>query len=132
MTGLLITIMQDDTLRKALGNRIKELRKAKDWSQKDLAKRLGTSSAQLNKYESAQNTPQLDRLILLAELLDTTVDYLLTGNTASDLPIYNTRLIQRMKVIEGFEPQEKEVVIELLDAMIAKHNVQKTAQTLGA
>jgi len=131
MTELLITIMQDDTLRKALGNRIKELRKAKNWSQKDLAKPLGTSSAQLNKYESSQNTPQIDRLVLLAELLDTTVDYLLTGNSSSDLPIYNTRLIQRMKVIEGFEAQEKEIVIELLDAMIAKHNVQKTALTLG-
>jgi transcriptional regulator with XRE-family HTH domain len=131
MTDLLATIMQDDTLRRALGNRIKELRKAKDWTQKELAKQLGTSPAQLNKYESSQNTPQLDRIVLLAELLDTTVDYLLTGNTASDLPIHNTRLIQRLKVIEGFEPQEKEVVIELLDAMIAKHNIQKTAQTLG-
>jgi len=132
MTDSLITLMQDDTLRRALGKRIKQLRKDKGWTQKELANRIGASYAQLNKYEAGQNTPPLDRLILLAEALDTSVDHLLTGDPGGNIPIYNTRLIQRMQVIEGFAPEEKETVIELLDAMIAKHNIQNTAKTMGA
>ncbi len=41
--------MQDVSIRKALGKRIKQLRKDKGWIQKELANQIGTSYAQLNK-----------------------------------------------------------------------------------
>lgn len=124
--------MQDDNIRKALGKRVKQLRKDKGWTQKELANQIGSSYAQLNKYEAGQNTPPLDRLLLLAETLDTTVDFLISGNLSENMPIYNTRLIQRMQIIETFEPEERETVLKLLDAMIAKHNMESTVKTMGA
>lgn len=132
MTDNLITLMQDDNIRKALGQRIKQLRKDKGWTQKELANQINTSYAQLNKYEAGQNTPPLDRLVLLAETLNTTIDFLITGNLSEEMPIYNTRLIQRLQVIEGFEPDERETVLKVLDAMIAKHNMERTVKTMGA
>ena len=124
--------MQDVSIRKALGKRIKQLRKDKGWIQKELANQIGTSHAQLNKYESGQNTPPLDRLVLLAEVLNTSVDYLLGGHQKSDVPIYNSRLIQRFQTIEEFESEEREVVIKLLDAMIAKHNMESTIKSINS
>lgn len=124
-------LMQDDTIRKGLGQRIKQLRKDKGWTQKELANRIGTSPAQLNKYESGHNTPPLDKLILFAEVLTTTADYLITGNVSENVPISNTRLVQRLQMIDQFDPDEKETAIKLLDALIAKHNMESTVKTLS-
>jgi len=119
MTEILEKLMQDDTLRKGLGQRIKQLRKDKGWTQKELANRVGTSPAQLNKYEAGQNTPPLDKLVLFAEVLTTTADYLIAGNVSDNMPISNTRLVQRLQLIDQFDADEKETVIKLLDGMIA-------------
>lgn len=73
----------DVILRKALGGRIKRLRKDHNWSQKELAEKIGVGFQLLNKYESGHHTPPADKLVSLARALDATVDYLLTGNAAS-------------------------------------------------
>jgi transcriptional regulator with XRE-family HTH domain len=131
MNQTLENLMQDDTFRKGLGQRIKQLRKSKAWTQKELASRIGTSPAQLNKYEAGQNTPPLDKLILFAEVLTTTADYLICGNVSENAPISNTRLVQRLQAIDQFDADEKETVIKLLDAMIAKHNMEATVKKLN-
>jgi len=131
MTEILEKLMQDDTLRKGLGQRIKQLRKDKGWTQKELANRVGTSPAQLNKYEAGQNTPPLDKLVLFAEVLTTTADYLIAGNVSDNMPISNTRLVQRLQLIDQFDADEKETVIKLLDGMIAKHNMESTVKALN-
>lgn len=123
-------IMQDDAIRKDLGLRIKQLRKDKGWTQKELANRVGCSSPQLNKYEAGQNTPPLYRLLQFALALTTTVDYLITGQVSDAAPMSNTRLVQRLQLIDSFNADEKETVIKLLDAMIAKHNMEVTVEQL--
>ena len=40
----------------------------------------------LNKYEGGPHTPPMEKLIQLSEILDTTVDYLLTGNRSDERP----------------------------------------------
>jgi len=132
MNNPLVTLMQDASIRKALGKRIKQLRKDKNWTQKELAKQVGTSPAQLNKYESGLNTPPLDRLALLAEVLNISVDFLIGGQHSDDLPIHNKRLIQRLQSIEEFDSEEREVVIKVLDAMIAKHKMESTIKSMEA
>jgi transcriptional regulator with XRE-family HTH domain len=123
-------VMQDDAIRKELGLRIKQLRKDKGWTQKELANQVGCSSPQLNKYEAGQNTPPLDRLLQFATALNTTIDFLITGQVSDVAPMSNTRLVQRLQLIDRFNADEKETVIKLLDAMIAKHNMEVTVQQL--
>jgi len=130
MNTVLEKLMQDDAIRKGLGQRIKQLRKDKGWTQKELANRIGTSPAQLNKYEAGQNTPPLDKLVLFAEVLTTSADFLITGNLSEAMPISNTRLVQRLQVIDSFDADEKETVIKLLDGMIAKHNMESTVHSM--
>ncbi len=124
-------VMQNSSIRKALGKRIKQLRKDNNWTQKELAIQIESSHAQLNKYESGQNTPPLDKLMMLADVLNTSVDYLLGGHNENELPVYNNRLIQRFQTIEHFEHEEREIVITLLDAMIAKHNMETTLKSMN-
>jgi len=64
-----------------LGERIIELRKAKAWSQTQLAEKVGVSYAQIGRYEIKDFQPPAQVLKKIAEAPDTTVDFLLNGNT---------------------------------------------------
>ena len=67
------------SLNEELGRRVQQLRKAKGLSQEELADRVGVSRQAVSKWESGQTAPDLERLLALGAQLDTTTDYLLTG-----------------------------------------------------
>jgi len=50
-----------------------------------VAGKVGIRFSQLNKYESGLHAPPPEKLIELAEVLGTTVDYLLTGDRTEDV-----------------------------------------------
>ena len=74
--------------------------KSQKLTQKELADKLGIRFGQLNKYECGLNAPPMEKLLQLAELLDTTVDYLLTGDGKDERPLHNTRLLERFRALE--------------------------------
>ena len=57
--------------------RIRDLREDKDMSQTQIARILGMSQTGYSKYETGENDIPTDILIRLAELHNTSVDYLL-------------------------------------------------------
>lgn len=120
-TGL--CVMHDVTLRKDFGARLKSLRKQKSWPQKELAAKVGLRFQQLNKYESGLNIPPAEMLIKLADALGVSVDFLLTGNPAENLPLASARLFRRFKVLEALDSDDQETVIKVIDAMIAKQRM---------
>jgi transcriptional regulator with XRE-family HTH domain len=120
----LTIVMKDEEIRKAFGRRVKELRKQKKWTQKELADKLDVRFSQLNKYECGLHVPPVDKIIQLAELFDTTVDFLLTGNRTDERPLHNVRLVERLRALEDFNTDDQEAVIKLIDAMIVKHRVE--------
>ena len=61
------------------GTRLQALRKERGLSQEALADRLGVSRQAIGKWESGGALPSIDNLLELAAILETTVDYLLTG-----------------------------------------------------
>ena len=62
-----------------IGERITALRKEKNISQTELASRLGVSRQAVSKWEQGSSSPDTNKLIQLAELFDTEVEYLATG-----------------------------------------------------
>lgn len=65
--------------------RFKELREKRGWTQEDIAKRLKISRNTVAGYESKGKIPREDTLIAIANLFDTTTDYLL-GRTDDPNP----------------------------------------------
>lgn len=120
----LLIAMHSKAFGKALGSRLKQLRKQKRWTQKELAGKVDIRFQQLNKYESGLNIPPAEMLVKLADALGTSVDYLLTGNPIEDSPLANSRLFQRFKMLEDMSPSDREAIITLIDAMITKHQVE--------
>jgi len=117
-------LMQDSKLRRAFGARVKQLRKQRHWTQKELARKVEIRFQLLNKYEGGQHIPSAETLIRLAEALDTSLDYLLTGNPVEDSPLASSRLFQRFKTLEGLAKEDQDAVITLIDAVIAKHRME--------
>ena len=58
------------------------------------------------------------------------MDYLLAGHGKGEPPLHSQRLIQRFQAIEEFEADERETIIKVLDAMIAKHNMASTMKAM--
>ena len=65
-----------------LGMRISALRRQKNWSQKELAERMGVRPSTIGMYEQGRREPDCAGLVRLAELFGVTTDYLLTGVAA--------------------------------------------------
>ncbi len=116
--------MPTNDIRREFGLRVKELRKQKKWTQKELAAKLDVRFPQLNKYECGLHSPPMEKLIKLAEILDTTVDYLLTGDREEDRPLHNIRLLERFRALEDIKAEDQETVVKLIDAMIVKNKVE--------
>lgn len=59
-----------------VGTRIRELREACKWSQKDLGDRINKSVATISSYEQNSQVPPTDVLASLAEVFHVSLDFL--------------------------------------------------------
>jgi transcriptional regulator with XRE-family HTH domain len=75
----------------ALAANIIKLRKQAGWSQEALAAHIGVSRQSVSKWESGQSTPDIDKIVLLADVFGVTTDRLLKGQPNTGMqPIETT------------------------------------------
>ena len=60
-----------------LADKIIRLRKTNGWSQEELADKMNVSRQAVSKWEAAQTTPDLEKILQLGNLFGVTTDYLL-------------------------------------------------------
>ncbi|MED0676948.1 helix-turn-helix domain-containing protein [Aneurinibacillus thermoaerophilus] len=77
-----------------LGERIKYLREKRGWTQSQAAEKLGVSSQVISNYERDYRSPDADTLKKLAELYNTTTDYL-TGLIDDPSPRVNNPTMKK-------------------------------------
>jgi len=94
--------------------RLRSARKSRGLSQEDLARRVNTTKSTISNYENGYSTPSNEMLLKLADVLQTTTDYLL-GRTDDPNPISENEtdikkiLEQKEKAhFEGHELTEEE------------------------
>ncbi|AGF87340.1 helix-turn-helix domain-containing protein [Streptococcus suis] len=111
-----VKIMADDKIKyPEVGQRIRELREMRGFEQLDIANELGyKSQSTISKWESGVNLPTGKKLILLAEMLDTSTDYILHGkaNDISPLPtptIDLSNLRERVVLFDGKPLSDEDV-----------------------
>lgn len=75
-----------------LGNKIRELRLKKKYTQEDLANILGTSIQSISRWENEATYPDITLLPLIASTFNVTVDYLLGADF-----IHNTKILEEIK-----------------------------------
>ncbi|PHB26647.1 helix-turn-helix domain-containing protein [Bacillus pseudomycoides] len=63
-----------------LGSQLKKFRESKNFSQEDVARKVGVTRQAVYKWESNKSYPDIDNLILLSELYEVTIDELIKGS----------------------------------------------------
>ena len=98
----------------SIGERITELRKMQNLSQGQLAQAMDVSRQAVSKWENDQTSPDSLKMIRLAEVLDTDIEYLATGrrNYGRRPPVVLKTVETVEKVVEKVveKPVEKTVV----------------------
>ncbi len=111
----------------SLGEKIKQLRQEKGYSQTFLEKRSGVNSKLLSKYENGRIIPTADTLRKIAEGLDISADYLIFDNVPKDgrCQLDDLELFERFKEVERMDAENKKMIVNLIDAVIIKTKVQQ-------
>ncbi|MFQ9311111.1 MAG: helix-turn-helix domain-containing protein [Paraclostridium sordellii] len=88
------------------GNKLLRLRKEKGMSQEALSEKLNTSRQAISKWENGQGFPETEKLLLIGNIFNVSIDYLLKDTLEQD--IENKKGYYASKeVIEGYLINEK-------------------------
>ena len=105
----------------SIGERISELRKERNVSQGQLADSLGITRQAVSKWENDLAVPDALKMIQLADILDTDIEYLSTGrrNFARRPPV----VLREVKVVE--KVVEKPVVqVKTVEKVVTVPEIQ--------
>jgi transcriptional regulator with XRE-family HTH domain len=101
-----------------LAERICLLRRAKGWSQAELAGHLGISPSAVGMYEQGRREPSLSAVVALSRTFGVSVDYLLTGNalTGRDGAVMKQAIEKGIPAVRhgGLSREETAVLVEAM------------------
>ena len=108
-----------------MNEKIKVLRKERNWSQSDLAEKIDVHITHISRLETGRYTPSLKLLKKLAELFEVTTDYLLYESVDNLGPINleDKTLYEKMKLIENLNDSDRTIILGVIDAFLVKHQM---------
>jgi transcriptional regulator with XRE-family HTH domain len=108
-----------------LGEKIRQLRSERGWSQGELAARLGGDPGQISRYETGKISPSVDVVVKLAEAFDVSADYLLIDGAARrPLRAPADLLGERLAQLDQLTPDDRAALIHILDHMLANNRAR--------
>lgn len=119
----------------SIGERIAELRKAEKLSQGQLASLLDVSRQAVSKWENDQSAPDTLKLIQLADVLKTDVEYLSTGRMIEPkvehvivkVPEIREKIIEK-PVVKYVEKTVEKPVVRTVEKVVEKPVIKKVVR----
>ena len=108
------------------GKKLKECREIKGLSQAKLAKKVGLHHSIIGRYEREEAKPTIDVVKRLANILDTTVGYLL-GETEDRNLLKDPAMLIRLNEIEKMEGEDRTHILHVLDGFIKSVKLKNIA-----
>jgi transcriptional regulator with XRE-family HTH domain len=131
-TGCIMTTKIDDfiTIRldmEKFAQRLKELREARALTQVKLAEMVGVIPRVYNRWERGTVTPRLDKLIILADILQVTLDELAGRESIKSVEfrVRDPRLHSLYKEIDTLSNEDQQALVVLLDSLIKRSQMNK-------
>ena len=94
--------------------RLRELRKSKGISLKELGTIIGVAESTMSLYESGKRQPDYETLLKLAEYYGVTVDYLLRGSEEEQLP---EELVILNRKARNWSPEKRKQLLDMARVM---------------
>jgi transcriptional regulator with XRE-family HTH domain len=113
----------------ALGDRIKQLRQQRGWSQAQLSKKLNVHQKQISGYERDIHSPSIELLIRMAELFNVSLDYIAFDKRQDKdiIPIADRELMQAVQLIDQLSAEDRTTIKAVLNTFIVKNRFQSLA-----
>jgi|SRR5450755_3747015 transcriptional regulator with XRE-family HTH domain len=107
-------------MKESMADRIQLLRKQAGLTQIELAGKIGVSKSQFIRYESKDVQPPANIINKLADVLGTSVDFLISGDKTekAKASLKNSELIQRFKEVDSLPEEEQGVLIKIISAYV--------------
>ncbi len=102
--------------------RVVRLRKSKDWTQQQLAERVGVKVLQVRRYENGSSQPTLAVIKKLAIALGVTTDALVFSK---DERGPSDELKLQFEALSQFDEEERKVAKAVLESLILKHHAKR-------
>lgn len=109
--------------------RLKQLRKQRDYSQAQLAERVGVHQNHIGRYERGESQPSADALKRLADALNVSTDFLIEGASAeaAKARFEDRELMRQFQEVEKLGEEDKHLVKSFLEALLFKRKVEGMA-----
>ncbi|WP_430906547.1 helix-turn-helix domain-containing protein [Maribacter sp. 2-571] len=108
----------------SFGKKLRERREARKISQNELAKLIEAHHSAIGKYERDEVRPSIDVVVKMADVLDTTVGYLL-GETGDADALQDPAMLKRLNDINGLPQKEREALLLTIDAFLRDFKAKK-------
>jgi transcriptional regulator with XRE-family HTH domain len=113
----------------ATGDRIRDLRVEKHWTQAELGKKLHVHQKQISMYERGMSRPSTEMLMRMAQLFGVTLEYLAhdasTGDATPKRQIQDRELLRRFETIDAFPEAYRTFAKEFLDLLILRRRFRE-------
>lgn len=100
-------------IRKLLGERIRELRKSKGFTQEQLAELVGVEPRHISRVEGGYSSPSIERLAKISEVLGVPIKELFDFMHLNDS---GSRLQDIDEVIKGMSEEYQKIVYKIVHA----------------
>ena len=98
-----------------IGERLIQLRKAKNWSQGDLAKYIEGSRIMISKYERNDHAPSIEVLCKLAKAFHVSIDFIVGEGEFSS---FDRDILNRIEKMAKLDSETKKYLFFLIDNVI--------------
>ncbi|MBE6034447.1 helix-turn-helix domain-containing protein [Aminipila sp.] len=98
----------------SFGSRLKDARKLKGYTQKQLAEKVGAKHNSVSNWENDQNKPDPDTIELICGVLNISPNYLL-NNSGCDELVLSPSEIELIKTYRNLSSQSKALITLVLD-----------------
>lgn len=108
-----------------IGKKIKSIREAKGMTAKEVISAVDMGAPMYSRIENGVNEPSLSTLEKIAKALGVKLsDFFDTDDKLADVNSYDASIMEKIKLVEELNEEEKKIVFSLVDALVGKKKLK--------
>ena len=111
-----------------IAENIQRLRKLKKLSQKEVSISVGIPQGQYSLVENGKVMPTIPTLEKIANVFDVPLIEFFKND---DIEVVNLPLLEKVKVLDSIEDEEKQALLKLIDMALTKKKMKDNLQNLA-
>ena len=116
----------------SLGQKLKQLRQERGWSQDEFAFHAQIDGRQVSRYENDRVMPSVEVVIKMAKAFNVSLDYLLFEEVSRrPLEPKISTLAPRVLALQDLSEEDEKSLLHMIDAIEAKNKLKALAAQVG-